>query len=108
MKEVARRSLKLKSLKPPSLRLKSHRPKSPRPEAPARRAAKEGPEPTGALSPLVRKMARENSIDISKVKGTGAGGRITKQDLEGFMVEKEAPAPAPPATPAAQPPAGGQ
>ena len=29
------------------------------------------------LSPLVRKMARENNIDLSRVKGTGAGGRIT-------------------------------
>ena len=29
----------------------------------------------GPLSPLVRKMARENIIDLSKVKGTGAGSR---------------------------------
>ena len=37
-------------------------------------------ETAGPLSPLVRKMARENNIDLSQVKGTGAGGRITKQD----------------------------
>jgi 2-oxoglutarate dehydrogenase E2 component (dihydrolipoamide succinyltransferase) len=42
-------------------------------------------EPAGPLSPLVRRMARENNIDLSKVKGTGAGNRITKQDLEAFM-----------------------
>jgi len=40
--------------------------------------AAEPAEPTGPLSPLVRRMAREYSIDLSKVKGTGAGGRITK------------------------------
>jgi 2-oxoglutarate dehydrogenase E2 component (dihydrolipoamide succinyltransferase) len=32
----------------------------------------------GPLSPLVRKMAREHNIDLRQVKGTGAGGRITK------------------------------
>jgi len=50
-------------------------------------------EPAGPLSPLVRKMARENNIDLGKVKGTGAGGRITKQDLEAYLA-KQAPAPA--------------
>jgi len=42
-------------------------------------------ETAGPLSPLVRKMARENNIDLSRVKGTGVGGRITKQDLEAFL-----------------------
>src|SRR5689334_12074786 len=36
-------------------------------------------EPQGPLSPIVRKMAREFNIDLRQVKGTGAGGRITKQ-----------------------------
>jgi 2-oxoglutarate dehydrogenase E2 component (dihydrolipoamide succinyltransferase) len=62
-------------------------------------------EPTGPLSPLVRRMAREYSIDLSKVKGTGAGGRITKQDLEGYISRQEqAPAPPPPPTPPVQAP----
>ena len=39
----------------------------------------------GPLSPLVRKMARENNIDLNQVRGTGAGGRITKQDLENYL-----------------------
>jgi|SRR5579871_1966575 len=52
--------------------------------------------PAGPLSPLVRKMARENNIDLSQVRGTGAGGRITKQDVEAFLAAgKKAPAPAP-------------
>ena len=42
-------------------------------------------ETAGPLSPLVRKMARENNIDLGRVKGTGAGGRITKQDVEGAI-----------------------
>jgi 2-oxoglutarate dehydrogenase E2 component (dihydrolipoamide succinyltransferase) len=67
-------------------------------------------EPEGPLSPLVRKMAREHQIDLGRVKGTGAGGRITKQDVEAYMAQQpapasaapvEAPAPAPPSLPAA-------
>jgi pyruvate dehydrogenase E2 component (dihydrolipoamide acetyltransferase) len=64
-------------------------------------------ETAGPLSPLVRKMARENNIDLSQVKGTGAGNRITKQDLEAYLTSKAAPQPRqaePPAPPAqAQP-----
>jgi 2-oxoglutarate dehydrogenase E2 component (dihydrolipoamide succinyltransferase) len=70
-------------------------------------------EPVGPLSPLVRKMARENNIDLSRVRGTGAGGRISKQDLEAHIAQSAAPAPeaapapapvaAKPTTPAAPP-----
>ena len=48
-------------------------------------------ETAGPLSPLVRKMARENNIDLSQVRGTGAGGRITKQDLEAYHRRAHAP-----------------
>jgi len=62
-------------------------------------------EPTGPLSPLVRRMAREYSIDLSKVKGTGAGGRITKQDLEDYISrQQQPPAPPPPPVQAVPPP----
>ncbi len=58
-------------------------------------------ESAGPLSPLVRKMARENGIDLSQVRGTGAGGRITKQDLEAHIDGRSAaPAQAAPAQPA--------
>jgi pyruvate dehydrogenase E2 component (dihydrolipoamide acetyltransferase) len=57
---------------------------------------KETREPAGPLSPLVRRMARENNIDLSQVTGTGAGGRITKEDLETFTRQPVASAPAPP------------
>ncbi len=55
---------------------------SPTAEAPAAQADQ---DVSGPLSPLVRKMAREYNIDLRQVKGTGAGGRITKADVEGYM-----------------------
>jgi len=64
-------------------------------------------EPSGPISPLVRRMAREHNIDLRQVKGTGAGGRITKQDVEAYLAARTAAAAAapPPAAPAAAPPA---
>jgi pyruvate dehydrogenase E2 component (dihydrolipoamide acetyltransferase) len=70
-------------------------------------------------SPLVRKIAKENNLDLSKVAGTGSAGRITKEDILGYLAKGGAvapaskpvpPAPAPPApasapAPAAKPPA---
>lgn len=62
-------------------------------------------DPQGPLSPLVRKMAREFGIDLKAVRGTGAGGRITKLDVENYMAAQGArtmaqPAAAAPAAPA--------
>jgi 2-oxoglutarate dehydrogenase E2 component (dihydrolipoamide succinyltransferase) len=37
------------------------------------------------LSPLVRKMLDEHQLDPDLIEGTGSGGRITKQDVEGFL-----------------------
>jgi len=97
----------------------------PEPSAPsqeARAPRRETGEPRS--SPLVRRMAREQDIDLSRVRGTGAGGRISKKDLVEFMKERggerpaagvkpritaaeepSQPAPAPPATTPAAPPA---
>ena len=36
-------------------------------------------------SPLVRRMARENNVDLSQVPGTGLGGRISKSDIQSFI-----------------------
>jgi 2-oxoglutarate dehydrogenase E2 component (dihydrolipoamide succinyltransferase) len=49
-------------------------------------------------SPLVRRMAAEHGIDLSSVAGTGAGGRISKQDIEALIAAGGAPAAAPPAS----------
>ena len=36
-------------------------------------------------SPLAKKLAADKGIDISKVSGTGDGGRVTKKDIDGFV-----------------------
>ena len=47
-------------------------------------------ESVGALSPLVRKLARENGVDLGDVKGSGRGGRITKQDVLAYLEQRGA------------------
>ncbi|PYU54596.1 MAG: 2-oxoglutarate dehydrogenase, E2 component, dihydrolipoamide succinyltransferase [Acidobacteria bacterium] len=100
-------------------------PAAPKPSAPAPAAA---PVATALVSsgstgerihssPLVRRMAKEHGIDLSTIEGTGAGGRISKQDIEAVIASAGAPAvaapgysapatssrPAPPPAPAAAP-----
>ena len=36
-------------------------------------------------SPAVRRLAREHGVDLTQIKGTGGGGRITKEDVEAFV-----------------------
>ncbi|GHA85163.1 2-oxoglutarate dehydrogenase, E2 component, dihydrolipoamide succinyltransferase [Streptomyces chryseus] len=80
---------------------------APAPAAPAPAAAPAAPAPAapstgdadGAyVTPLVRKLAAENSVDLGSVKGTGVGGRIRKQDVvaaaEAAKAAAAAPAPA--------------
>ncbi len=96
-----------------------------RPAAPAPAAAPVAAAPASSgstgerihSSPLVRRMAKEHGIDLSAVEGTGAGGRISKQDIEAMIAggseqgaaapaySAPAPAsrPAPPPPPAAAP-----
>ncbi len=45
-------------------------------------------------SPLVRKLAREHSVDLAAVRGTGLGGRITKDDIMGYVASRSTAAPA--------------
>lgn len=68
-------------------------------------------------SPLVRRLAKENNIDLTQVPGTGAGGRVSKKDIlsamEGGAAGRQVPASsyAPPAqhpATAPPPPSGGQ
>jgi len=54
-------------------------------------------------SPLARRMAQEHDIDLQQVRGTGPGGRITKEDIQAFL--REGPKAAPAAAPAAPQPA---
>ena len=36
-------------------------------------------------SPLVRKIAKENNVDIARIQGSGVSGRVTKNDILGFL-----------------------
>jgi pyruvate dehydrogenase E2 component (dihydrolipoamide acetyltransferase) len=65
-------------------------------------------------SPLVRRLARESNIDLSTVSGTGAGGRISKTDIQAAIAgggakpvqASGAPAASAAPAPASKPPAG--
>lgn len=54
------------------------------------------------LSPAVRRAVLEHGVDPSTIKGTGKGGRITKEDVLEAAKKKDDPAPAP--TPSSSPP----
>jgi pyruvate dehydrogenase E2 component (dihydrolipoamide acetyltransferase) len=54
-------------------------------------------------SPLVRKLAREHSVDLAKLSGTGTGGRVTKQDVLDFVERRSSAPPAPATRPAPAP-----
>jgi 2-oxoglutarate dehydrogenase E2 component (dihydrolipoamide succinyltransferase) len=74
-------------------------------------AASSGPGPTAApsrtagerihSSPLVRRMAKEHGVDLAAIPGTGAGGRISKQDIAAYLAGGAQPS-AEAAEPAAQ------
>lgn len=49
-------------------------------------------ETNEALSPAVRRLLGEHSINASAVKGTGVGGRITREDVEAYLKNGSAPA----------------
>jgi len=55
-------------------------------------------------SPLVRKIAVENNVDLTQVPGTGAAGRITKADINAHL----AGTPAAPGAPSSTPLSGGR
>jgi pyruvate dehydrogenase E2 component (dihydrolipoamide acetyltransferase) len=88
---------------------------APQPEPAAKPAPPAQPEPTPApttgaasspyVTPLVRKLAAENNIDLSEVSGTGVGGRIRKQDVLSAAQQKEEAKQAPVVAPAAAAPA---
>ena len=49
------------------------------------------------VTPLVRKLAKQENIDLSTIQGTGVGGRIRKQDVQAAVDAKKSEAPAQPA-----------
>src|ERR1051326_379020 len=83
----------------------------PQPPAPAPQPAAPKPsaEPTvedlrrTKSSPLVRKIAQEHNVDISKLEGTGLSGRVTKNDILSYIEPGSTAPAARPAEPARQP-----
>src|SRR5882762_9816414 len=74
----------------------------PAPAAPAAAPAASAASSSGSTerihsSPLVRRLAKEHGVDLSAIEGTGAGGRITKEDIEAVIAGQSVPAAAPPA-----------
>jgi len=77
----------------------------PAPQPRAESAPTTGAASSPYVTPLVRKLAAENNIDLSEVSGTGVGGRIRKQDVLSAAQQKEEAKQAPVAAPAAAAPA---
>ncbi|WP_409047198.1 2-oxoglutarate dehydrogenase, E2 component, dihydrolipoamide succinyltransferase [Microbacterium sp. HA-8] len=73
------------------------------PAAPAPAPAAEGDDERSYVTPLVRRLAAAQGVDLATVKGTGVGGRIRKEDVLQAAAAASAPAPAAetPAAPAA-------
>jgi len=74
---------------------------TPAPTAPLREVAMPVAAPqvltaVGRLSPVVAKMIADHGIDVSQIRGTGSGGRVTKKDVEMYLeARKGAPASTP-------------
>jgi 2-oxoglutarate dehydrogenase E2 component (dihydrolipoamide succinyltransferase) len=90
------------------------KPAAPAPAAPVAAPATSAVASSGSTerihsSPLVRRLAKEHGVDLSAIEGTGAGGRITKEDIEAAIAGQSAPAATPAqaagARPSAPPPA---
>jgi 2-oxoglutarate dehydrogenase E2 component (dihydrolipoamide succinyltransferase) len=56
------------------------------PAARARQATDAG-DAGARLSPAVRKLAQEHGVDVTKIPGTGGGGRVTRADVEAFIAK---------------------
>ena len=93
----------------PGEELKADAPKEPAKikeahQAPVSAAAPENQSASvdGFISPLVKKIAEENKVDLSRVKGTGLDGRVTKNDILAFLEKRGSSTPSP-ETPLAEP-----
>jgi 2-oxoglutarate dehydrogenase E2 component (dihydrolipoamide succinyltransferase) len=77
---------------------------TPAPAAPAS-SAPAAPGSSVVLSPVVRKLIAENGLDVSRIQGTGPGGRITRDDAMAAIGRQGAAPAAPPATTTSSAPA---
>jgi pyruvate dehydrogenase E2 component (dihydrolipoamide acetyltransferase) len=75
---------------------------APPPPSPATPTA--APAQRVLATPATRKLARELGVDISQIRGTGPGGRVTDEDVRRFAAARTAPQPPPTPSPAPTPP----
>ncbi|HUM09710.1 MAG TPA: pyruvate dehydrogenase complex dihydrolipoamide acetyltransferase [Myxococcaceae bacterium] len=90
---------------------RAQRPGGPAQVVPIRRAEERAPAPAPAsedgrlrASPLAKRMAREEGLDLAGVQGSGPSGRIVKRDVEAAMGQVGAAALAPAPRPGSAPP----
>jgi len=64
--------------------------REPQPQAQAERdGGRDGRSGAGAqASPLVRRLAREQGVDLSRVEGTGPGGRVKREDIDAYLGQR--------------------
>lgn len=74
-------------------------------EAPAPVATRRGNGKGVLLSPVVRRLVADNDVDLSTVSGSGAGGRITREDVLAVIATRSAAPPVAEAPPVAAAPA---
>ncbi len=58
------------------------------PTEPAAQSSADTHDSGARMTPAVRRLVREHEIDVAKLKGTGAGGRVTRDDVLSF-IDKE-------------------
>jgi pyruvate/2-oxoglutarate dehydrogenase complex dihydrolipoamide acyltransferase (E2) component len=56
-----------------------------------------GAEERQRISPLARRLAREHSVDLNAISGTGTGGRVRKEDILVYVSQRQSPVTQPPA-----------
>ncbi|MGB6049307.1 MAG: 2-oxoglutarate dehydrogenase, E2 component, dihydrolipoamide succinyltransferase [Rhodococcus sp. (in: high G+C Gram-positive bacteria)] len=80
--------------KAPEPKAEAPKQEAPKQQAPKQEAPKQesSGDSTPYVTPLVRKLAADNDVDLASVKGTGVGGRIRKQDVLAAAEAKKAPA----------------
>ncbi len=72
-------------------------------EAPKAEEKSEAASGDAILSPAARKLAEENNVDPSAVKGTGKDGRVTKEDVQNYVDSNKSSGGAAASKPAAMP-----
>ena len=75
--------------RPPS-QIGAPRPEAPREAPPTPAAAAPSSNGDVRATPVVRRLASEHGVDLERVQGTGLNGRVTRQDVEQYVAQRQA------------------